>query len=175
MIDNLYGLFIGMFFGFLLQQARILRYDTQLAMLRVQNMTALKFMLSAMITAALLFHWLAAVGLVAFNIKEAVLGANIIGGLIFGAGWAMFGYCPGTAVGAVGEGRGDALLGIAGGILGSAAYAWAYPFMKHSVETWGVMGKVTVSQVFHVNPWMAIFVFAVAGIGFMCYCEVNEL
>jgi hypothetical protein len=43
------------------------------------------------------------------------------------------------------------------------------------VEVWGVLGKVTLADWFHVNPWVVIVVFALVGIGFMCYCEVNEL
>jgi uncharacterized membrane protein YedE/YeeE len=45
------------------------------------------------------------------SLKPTVLGANIIGGLIFGLGWGMLGYCRGTAVGATGEGRFDAFWG----------------------------------------------------------------
>ena len=175
MIENLYGLFVGMFFGFLLQQARILRYDVQLAMLRFQNMTALKFMFSAMVTSMIVFHWLSALGLVSFKIKAAVLGANVIGGLIFGVGWAMLGYCPATAVGAVGEGRFDALFGIIGGVCGAGAYAWTFPYVRNSVDRWGVLGKITVADWLHVNPWWVVVVFALVGVGYMCYCEVSEL
>jgi uncharacterized membrane protein YedE/YeeE len=37
-----------------------------------------------------------------------------IGGLLFGIGWGILGYCPGTAAGALGEGRIDGLWGVLG-------------------------------------------------------------
>ena len=48
-------------------------------------------------------------------------------GLIFGIGWGLLGYCPGTSAGALGEGRWDAVWGILGMLAGAAIYAEAYP------------------------------------------------
>jgi len=44
-------------------------------------------------------------GLAKLSIKITTLGGNIIRGVLFGLGWAVLGYCPGTSRGAVGEGR----------------------------------------------------------------------
>ena len=52
-------------------------------------------------------------------ITGIIFGANIIGGLVFGAGWRLLGYCPGTLLGALGEGRLDALGGILGMLVGA--------------------------------------------------------
>ena len=46
MMELLYGLLTGICFGFFLQKGRVLRYDKQLAALRLQDMTIVKFMLS---------------------------------------------------------------------------------------------------------------------------------
>jgi uncharacterized protein len=110
----LYGLITGILFGFLLQKGRVLRYDKQLGALRLHDMTIVKFMLSSILVGMVGIYLLKDLGLVKLSIKEADLGANILGGLIFGAGWALLGYCPGTAVGAIGEGRWDAIWGIMG-------------------------------------------------------------
>ncbi|MGB6282407.1 MAG: YeeE/YedE family protein, partial [Syntrophobacteria bacterium] len=45
----IYGLVTGIFFGFLLQKGRVLRYDKQLGALRLMDMTIVKFMLSTVL------------------------------------------------------------------------------------------------------------------------------
>lgn len=162
MNDLIYGLITGILFGFLLQKGRVLRYDKQLSALLLKDMTIVKFMLSSIIVAMVGIHLLLDLGLVKLSLKATVLGANIIGGIIFGLGWGLLGYCPGTSAGALGEGRWDALWGIAGMLLGAALYAEAFPTMKATVLTWGNFGKITVPQLLGINHWLIIIPF-VAG------------
>jgi len=75
-----------------------------------------------------------------------IVGGVVIGGLTFGVGWGLLGYCPGTSLGAFGEGRWDSLLGIVGMLCGAALYAEAYPTMKATVLTWGDFGKITLPR-----------------------------
>ncbi|MFZ5798551.1 MAG: YeeE/YedE thiosulfate transporter family protein, partial [Thermodesulfobacteriota bacterium] len=121
----IYGLITGLAFGFLLQKGQVLRYDRQLGALRLQDMTIVKFMLSTILTAMVGIYLLKDLGLIELSIKSTILGGNIIGGLLFGLGWGMLGYCPGTSMGALGEGRWDAVWGILGMLLGAALYAEA--------------------------------------------------
>ena len=76
--------------------------------------------------------------------------ANIIGGLIFGAGFALIGYCPGTAAAALGEGNWDALFGMAGLVAGSYIYAEMSGWLKQTAEKWGDLGKTTVPDLVRV-------------------------
>ena len=94
----IYGAVTGIFFGILLQKARVIRYDKQLGALRLIDMTIVKFMLSAVIVAMAGIYALHDIGLVNLHVKSTIIGANVIGGLLFGVGWAILGYCPGTAV-----------------------------------------------------------------------------
>ncbi|MGM0538617.1 MAG: YeeE/YedE thiosulfate transporter family protein, partial [Thermodesulfobacteriota bacterium] len=110
----IYGIVTGIIFGILLQKARVLRYDKQLGALRLQDMTIVKFMLTSVLVGMLGISLLLDLGLVQLAVKDLVLGQNIIGGLLFGLGWGLLGYCPGTSMGALGEGRVDALWGILG-------------------------------------------------------------
>ena len=160
----IYGLVTGVIFGFLLQKARVIRYDKQLAALRLMDMTIVKFMLSSVLVAMVGVYLLVDLGLVKLSIKGLSLGGVIIGGLLFGVGWGLLGYCPGTSAGALGEGRWDAAFGIVGMLVGAALYAEAYPLMKTSVLTWGDYGKITLPQLLGVNHWILILVFLAAGL-----------
>jgi hypothetical protein len=159
-----YGLITGLLFGFLLQKGRVLRYDKQLGALRLQDMTIVKFMLSSVVVGMVGVYLLSDLGLAKLSIKATILGPVIIGALIFGLGWGLLGYCPGTSMGALGEGRWDAVWGILGMIVGAALFAEAYPWLKATVYTWGDLGKITLPQVLRVNHWVIIPLF-VAGAG----------
>ncbi|MHB1351284.1 MAG: YeeE/YedE family protein [Desulfobulbus sp.] len=160
----IYGLITGLAFGFLLQKGQVLRYDRQLGALRLQDMTIVKFMLSTILTAMVGIYLLKDLGLIELSIKSTILGGNIIGGLLFGLGWGMLGYCPGTSMGALGEGRWDAVWGILGMLLGAALYAEAFPVMKKTVLTWGNFGKITLPEVLGINHWFLIVPLAVGGV-----------
>ncbi|RJQ56906.1 MAG: YeeE/YedE family protein [Desulfobacteraceae bacterium] len=170
-----YGLATGILFGFLLQRGRVLRYDKQIAALRLQDMTIVKFMLSAILVATVGIYLLSDFGLAKLSVKPTILGGSIGGGLLFGLGWGLLGYCPGTAVGAVGEGRWDGLWGVFGMLLGAAIYAEIFPVMKRTVLTWGDFGKLTLPGAIGVNHWIVIPLFLLAGIGLFVFFERRGL
>jgi len=171
----LYGIITGILFGFLLQKARVLRYNKQLGALRLMDMTIVKFMLSSVMVAMVGVYLLKDFGLATLSIKPTILGGTILGGLLFGIGWGLFGYCPGTAVGALGEGRWDALWGILGMLTGAALFAEAYPFMKKTVLTLGNFGSITVPQVLGINHWFVIVILIIAGLLFFKFFEKKHL
>lgn len=171
----LYGLVTGILFGFLLQKAEILRYDRQLGLLRLKDMTLLKFMGSTVLVGMVGVYLLTDLQLATLSIKPTILGGNIIGGLLFGLGWGLLGYCPGTSLGALGEGRWDAIWGILGMLAGAALYAEAYPLMKETVLTWGNFGKITLPSLLGVNHWIIIALFVVAGVSAFRWFEQKGL
>ena len=160
----LYGLITGIAFGFLLQKGRVLRYDKQLGALRLMDMTIVKFMLSTVLVAMVGVYLLKDVGLAKLSIKSTILGGVIPGGLIFGIGWGLLGYCPGTSAGALGEGRWDSIWGILGMLAGAGLYAEAYPALKNTLLTWGDYGKITLPQALGVNHWIVIAACIAGGI-----------
>jgi len=164
MRELLFGFVTGIIFGFLLQKGRVIRYDKQIGALRLADMTIVKFMFSSVLVAMVGVYLLHDLGLVKLSLKATVLGGNIIGGLLFGIGWGLFGYCPGTAVGALGEGRWDVVWGLLGMLVGAALFAEAYPVLKASVLTWGNYGKITIPQILDINHWPVIVAFVVIGL-----------
>ena len=175
MSELAYGLITGIIFGFLLQKGRVIRYDKQLGALRLIDMTIVKFMFSSILVAMVGVYILKDLGIAKLSIKTTVLGGNVIGGLLFGIGWALFGYCPGTSVGALGEGRWDVIWGILGMLAGAAIFAEAYPLMKATALTWGDYGKITLPQIFGVNHWIVIAVMWILGILMFWWIEKKKL
>ena len=159
MMTLVYGLITGILFGFFLQKGRVLRYDKQIGALLLQDMTIVKFMLSHIAVAMVGVYFLYDMGIVKLSLKPMIMGAVVLGGLIFGLGWGLLGYCPGTSLGALGEGRTDAIWGIAGMLVGAGIYAEAYPYLQKTVLTWGNYGKITIPQALGVNHWIVIIPF----------------
>lgn len=113
----------GLVFGFLLQKGGVGKYNVLIGQLLLQDWTVAKVMLSAIVVGMIGVFPLHHFAKVNLHIKPTRIGANIIGGLVFGAGFALVGYCPGTAAAALGQGSWDALFGMAGLIVGS----WILP------------------------------------------------
>ncbi len=153
-----YGIVTGIIFGFLLQKAHVLRYDKQIGALRLMDMTIIKFMLSAIMVASIGLYLFKDLGLINLSMKATSLGAQLVGGTLFGIGWGLLGYCPGTAAGAVGEGRLDGLWGILGMLCGGALYAMAYPLTKTYIISLGNYGKIGLPQVLGLNHWIVILI-----------------
>jgi uncharacterized membrane protein YedE/YeeE len=87
-----------------------------------------------------------------FDIKPTyVLGVGV-GGLIFGVGFALAGYCPGTCVVGVAEGRRDALVALLGGIIGAALFTIVYSMIDGWLITPLSYGKITLATVLHLPP-----------------------
>jgi hypothetical protein len=96
---------------------------------------------------------------IGLNLKATSIGGQVFGGLIFGVGWGLLGYCPGTAGGALGEGRLDALWGIFGMIAGGGIYAVVYPWLKANILSIGNLGKITVPGLLGVSHWIIVLAF----------------
>jgi len=163
-MELILGIAMGIIFGFLLQKGRVLRFEKQVGFLCLRDMTIIKFMFSAILVGMVGIYLLKDLGMIELKIKGTVLGAQIIGGLLFGCGWAVLGYCPGTSVGAVGEGRVHAIWGILGMFIGAAIYAEAYPALARTVLTWGNYGTITLPELLHVNHWVVIVMFVAIGL-----------
>jgi len=169
------GLIAGMFFGFLLQKGRVVRYDLQVGALRLLDMTIVKFMLSAILVAMVGIYFLKDLGMVKLMFVPAVLSQNVIGGIIYGIGWGVLGYCPGTQLGALGEGRIDALWGILGMVTGAAVFAEFYPALAKGLLIRGYLGQITLPEILGVNHWVVIVGFIVFGISLFKFIEKKGL
>ena len=153
----LWGLGFGIAFGFLLQKGGATNYDVIIGQLLLTDFTVVKIMLSAVLTGMIGIHAMKSLGWVKLNPKSGSAGKNVIGGLIFGVGFALLGYCPGTIAGAVGNGYLDATVGgLAGILIGSGIFAALYPRLNRGILKTGDFGDLTLPRLFKVNDWVVV-------------------
>jgi hypothetical protein len=152
------GFAAGILFGFLLQKGGVTTYDVIIGQLLLTDFTVLKVMLTAVVTGMIGVHFLRSLGLAEVHPKPGSMGSTALGGLIFGAGFGILGYCPGTVAGAVGQGSLDALFGgVVGILLGAGIFSELFPGLNEKVLNKGYFGEVTWPQVLKVNPWVLVF------------------
>jgi hypothetical protein len=152
-----WGFLFGIVFGFLLQKGGVTKYDVIVGQLLLTDFTVLKIMLSSVVTGMIGIHLMKSLGWIQLDPKPGSWGKNAIGGLIFGLGFALLGYCPGTIAGAIGNGYLDATVGGLIGILfGSGLFAAVYPRVKDGLLKAGFFGNLTLPRLFKVSDWAVI-------------------
>jgi uncharacterized protein len=155
------GLIFGIAFGFLLQKGGVGKFHILIGQLLLRDFTVVKVMLTAVAVGMAGVFLLRALGKVELQVKPTRYGANTIGGLIFGAGFALAAYCPGTNMVALGQGNFDALAVVAGMVLGSYLFALAADWLGRTVMTWGERGKITLPDLLHLRPTVVAMVMVV--------------
>ena len=151
------GLVVGIVFGIFLQKGGVTNYDIILSQLLLTDFTVLKIMLSAVATGMIGIYLMKGLGWVQLNPKPGSVGTSVVGGLIFGVGFATLGYCPGIIAGAIGHGFLDALVGgLIGILIGASLFAAWYPRLNRSILKWGDFGNITVPELLKVNAWLVI-------------------
>ena len=157
----LVALGLGFGFGWFLERAGFGSARRLCAQFYLYDMTVLKVMFTAIITAAAGLWLFSAIGWLDLSyvyLTPTSFGAQLLGGLLLGAGFIIGGYCPGTSVTATATGSGDGLVFMLGFGSGLAIYAIALP----GLELWAnanSVGELTLPQ------WLGVpYGAAVAGV-----------
>ncbi len=152
----LLGLVMGVIFGFLLQKGGVAKYDVIMGQLLLKDFTVIKIMLSAIVVGMVGIYLMKGMRMVELHPKPGSVGMTVVGGLIFGVGFALLGYCPGTISAAIGQGNLDALFGgLVGILMGSGIFAHLYPGLEKFLKI-GWFGEITIPEYLKVNPWLVI-------------------
>ena len=142
-----FGLLLGIAFGAVLATSGLSDPRRIVAMLRLRDLFVLKLLVTALAVGIVGAALLDEAGLAHLKVKPIHVAANLLGGVLFGAGFAIAGYCPGTALAACAEGRRDAPLTVVGGLIGTALFAWSYGTLRPLlVEPWS-HGPLTLPEV----------------------------
>lgn len=154
-MELLYGLLVGVGMGALIQRVRASNPALIVRNLRLEELGVIKFMALTIAVAASLSALLSLWMPMHFSIKPTHAGV-LIGGLIFGVGFAVAGYCPGTCVVGAAEGRKDARFAVFGGLVGALVFTLLYPTLDRLVISRLDMGSVTLADLFHAPAlWVA--------------------
>jgi uncharacterized membrane protein YedE/YeeE len=119
-------------------------------------------MMTALVVTALGVYPLRAMGIITFpTIPATYVVGNLVGGLVFGVGMAMAGFCPGTAMAGAGEGKWDYIVpGLLGFLTGAVIFGLTYSAVMPKIMAIGNYGSVVIPDLWHINPYLAVFVFA---------------
>jgi len=139
------GLGTGLAFGWFLQRGRASDRRAIVGQLRLRDWDVVKIMATASAVGGLGSYALRRADVVDRQIKPLRLGGVLAGGALFGAGLAALGYCPGTSVAAMGEGKRDAAVGVGGMLVGALAFVALLPRIAPLLEA-GDLGERTVPE-----------------------------
>jgi hypothetical protein len=146
--------FLGLFFGFFLERAGFGSSKKLTSIFYFQDWAVLRVMFTAIVVAMLGLLYFTGIGWMipdAVSQKETFLGAQIVGGLLLGAGFILGGYCPGTSAVAAASGKLDAFAYIAGMFFGTFLFTAGYDALQPLYQ-WGAMGVKTLPEVLAVQP-----------------------
>ena len=153
------GLAMGIVFGFALEKSRVFEPGIIVGQMQLRNFIMLKIFLTAVATGAVVLAVLNGLGYVKLQPKAALYSADIIGGLILGAGIALAGACPGTMLAQVGAGYRDAIFTLIGGIFGAVVYSYATPMLSKTFLAQGG-GKLILSDLVGIPYWQGALILA---------------
>jgi hypothetical protein len=144
-----YALLVGIAMGVLIQRVGASSPAMILRSLRLQDLTIIKFMATTIAVGTVGVYVLSTFLPMHLDIKPTYLIGVIAGGLIFGIGFAVGGYCPGTCVVGIGERRKDAWFALLGGITGALLFTLVYSLIEAPLLKPFNYGKITLADLVH--------------------------
>ena len=166
------ALLIGLVFGFALEWAGFGSSRRLAGIFYFRDMTVLRVMFTALITAMLGLSLIVALGWIDLESQVYLLptlyGAQALGGLIFGVGFVLSGWCPGTGAVGIASGKLDALVFLVGVVIGAIVYNETYGL------TAGLLGEGAVLVAFGLPRGLFALLFTLAAVGAFYFAESVE-
>jgi rhodanese-related sulfurtransferase len=153
---------IGFAFGYVLEISGFGNSKKLAAQFYFKDLTVLKVMFTAIVTAMVLLFLASAVGILNFDlvyVPETHLWPGIVGGLIMGVGFIVGGFCPGTSLVSASTLKVDGIIFVLGAVVG----VWAFgetvdPFWEWWNQS-GYYGRLTLMDVTHLpTGWVVLLV-----------------
>lgn len=172
------ALVIGFFFGFVLERAGFGDSRNLTNIFYFRDMRVLRVMFTALSTAMVGLIVLSWIGLfdysllVDYSLLKTYLWPQVVGGILFGLGFVVGGYCPGTALVGVASGKLDSIVFLAGMIIGIWIFAAGFPLWGSFYKS-SDLGRITLWQAFGTSKElmaaailiMALVAFVLARLG----------
>src|SRR5512137_223260 len=152
-------LLIGFAFGFVLESSGFGNSKKLAAQFYFKDLTVLKVMFTAIITAMVLIFLSSAIGILNFNlvyVPETHLWPGIVGALIMGVGFIVGGFCPGTSLVSASTFKVDGIVFVLGALVG----VWAFGETVQPIWSWwnnsGYYGRLTLMDVFKLPTGVVV-------------------
>jgi rhodanese-related sulfurtransferase len=174
-LNLLVALFLGIGFGFVLEQAGFSSSRRLAGLFYGYDFTVLRVFFTAAITAMIGVVGLGYLGLLdtdAIFVNPTWLMPTIVGGVIMGVGFIIGGYCPGTSVVAAAIGKIDAMFFVLGGMLGVLGFGEAYPLVKSFNDSTS-MGALKVYESLGMSQ--GLFVFALVAVAVAAFAVTTQI
>ena len=152
---------IGFAFGFTLEMSGFGNSRKLAAQFYFTDLTVLKVMFTAIVTAMVLLFGAVGLGLLNFNqvwVNPTYLSSGILGGLIMGVGFIVGGFCPTTSLAAASTGKVDGMFFVLGGFFGAFLFGETEKYFDNWYTNAGYYGRVTLDQVFHLPIGVVVLV-----------------
>jgi hypothetical protein len=160
---------VGLGFGWCLERAGLGSARKLMGQFQLTDLAVFKVMFSAIVTAMLGLFWLSRTGVVDLSrvyVPETFVAPQLVGGVLFGAGMALAGLCPGTSCVAAVTGRVDGVAVAGGFFSGVLLTGLALPAVERFYGS-GARGGVTLDAVLGTSTGvMVLAVVALAMAGF---------
>lgn len=159
--------FIGIGFGFSLERAGFGSSRRLTDIFYGRDFAVMKVMFTAILVAMLGIFYLERFGLLVRQdiwILPTFLWPQILGGLIFGVGFVMGGWCPGTAFVGMVSGKVDAAVFLVGILIGSLGWGFVFDRVKGFYGS-GSMGQITIYQWLGIKPELVAFLVVLLALG----------
>jgi hypothetical protein len=172
----LIAFFIGIGFGFALEQAGFSSSRKLAGMFYGYDTTVLKVFFTAAIVALVGSQLLSFFGFLNLNlvyVNHYYVGATLTGGTIMGAGFIMGGFCPGTGISALSIGKIDALVFLIGGMTGAFLFAETFPFIQ-GLAMGSYKGPVRIDEWLGVTPGVFTLLLIIAAVALFWIAELVE-
>ena len=166
------GIVMGIVFGFALEKSRVFEPGIIVGQMQLRNFIMLKVFLTAVATGAIVLAVLNGLGYVKLQPKAAAYAADVVGGLLLGAGISLSGACPGTTLAQIGAGYKDALFTLIGGLFGAVAFSYAQPVLAKTFLSQSGP-KLIFSDLLGVPYWIGALVLAAVIVVILVALEVR--
>lgn len=176
-VSLIVAVLIGIGFGFFLERAGFGSATKLAAQFYFTDMTVLKVMFTAIVTAMLGVYFLSVFGFVDLSLVYLTptnLLPQVAGGLLLGFGFVIGGYCPGTSCVSAATGRTDGWVYIGGIFAGILVFGEMFPLLEtfyHSTP----MGQVTLAQLTGIPYGMLVFAVVLMALGAFMAAEWGEM
>lgn len=168
------GLVTGIAFGYTLQRVGVTQCACLFNALSLRNTKAIKLMGTAVALAIIVLYPITMMSSVELGTKTLYIGGVVVGGALFGLGFAMIGLCPGSALAALGGGKRDVLYLIAGALTGSFVFSIVYePLVPVLIEPLN-FGKVALTDFIGGPPIVIAYIVAAIILGAIYWLDKKD-